>query len=163
MSYLAFRWQSSESIVMSRPNKSVLISYLVFSLTLIIIPFFSIITYKITHQNWYISSIEDPKASIRSLLLIVPALFFLVCSTCVASVLPPGAITDTYSFHFSHYYILFATEVMIAVSGIMPINSFCNPVKILLPFEMHDVSLLFTKIGNLHISKIIPNESFSAS
>lgn len=96
--------------------------------------------------GWYRSSIQAPRFSFVSLLCLVPAVISLVLSTCVFSIFPkvPGynwyqAIVETYSFHCSHYYILFATQFIVSVSGMVPAGSFCDWRDIFLPFQMNEV------------------------
>lgn len=94
--------------------------------------------------SMYLRSIENPSFRITSLLLVVPASAFLILSTCVSSLFEKstgwfGEVNDTISFHCSHYYILYVTQMLVVLGGGKPLKDFCNPIKVFFPFELYEV------------------------
>ena len=93
-------------------------------------------------------SMSSPSFSPWSIFLVPCSAFYLICSTCVSSLLPqegdtiPTAMADTFAFHASHYYILISTQILVSFGGITPTHSFATPSKIIFPFEMYEVRKL---------------------
>ena len=110
------------------------------------------------------NALTSPVFSIKSIFLFLPISLSLISSTCVSSMLPKNegslahAIIETFSFHCSHYYILFSTQLLVAFSGMIPAKNFCRPLKIFFPTEMDEVSfnqILIIKLANLILIEIL--------
>ena len=110
--------------------------------------FFFLWRFSAHKKDWYVGAISTPSYSPKSILLAIPACVFLIFSTCFTSIFPSedetigSALMETFAFHCSHYYILISTEILVSFSGLIPANSFCRPLKILIPFEMYEVGII---------------------
>jgi len=95
----------------------------------------------------YHASIEAPVFSISAIVApLAPAALCLVTSTCFFSLFPVvqgytiyRAIVETYSFHASHYYILFASQSINAMSGVANSGWYTSMIDIAVPYELNEV------------------------